>query len=241
MVVKRGIVAKDNRAAFVRAGRPAGRGGVAPGAGGRAAGAAVDESPPDPARDRLGDRHADHRHRRAGPHRRACATRMRGWPPRSPRCVGRSRRARRRCRRRSTAAGRHRASAEPPPRAVAASACRRPSSRADAATAGRRSVPAIRRAPPQVGWEQRLGARAFIWIGADHARARGDLPGALLDRGGLSLARSAGDPGGAVRLRADRRRREGASRATTAWRRRWPPPASPRSTARCSRRSRSTA
>ena len=40
-----------------------------------------------------------------------------------------------------------------------------------------------------------------------HTGPRGGLPGALLDRGGLSLARGARHPGGSVRLRPGRRRR----------------------------------
>ncbi len=59
---------------------------------------------------------------------------------------------------------------------------------------------------------RRLGAPArlaCLHLGRRrHARVVGDLPRPLLDRGGISLARGAGDPGRAVRLRADRRRRE---------------------------------
>ena len=91
----------------------------------------------------------------------------------------------------------------------------RPRSAAAACPGVRGAAIAERSQPSPSAGSSGSGARAFIWVGAITLALVGDLPGPLLDRGGLSLARGAGDPGRAVRLRADRRRREDEAAATS--------------------------
>ena len=240
------MVARDNRAAFVRQ-PPASRRSRDERA--RAVADVRGRNPPRLLGRRLGARHADRRHRGAGPHVAAA----RAQNERLVAEVASLRRQNLRRRSPAAAAAVRRGGAAPAPSVEAAAEtchrrrhpplrCRRRFER----PCRRNCWPNRRRCrsavePVKAGWEQRLGARAFLWVGAITLALAGDLPRPLLDRGGLPLARGARDPGGAVRLRPDRRRRADARRATIASRRRWPPPASRRSTARCSRPSRSTA
>ena len=168
------------------------------------------------------------------------------WRPSSPRCAGRSEqgvaaRCRAACRRP------RRPAPEPPRRARRveaggpAAAVRCPAPPVEAVPAP--PAPAWQPPAPQpadIGWEQRLGARAFIWVGAiTLALAAIFLVRYSIEEGYLSpevrviLAALFGFAliGGAEKMQVARRARGAGA---------WPPPAWRRSTARCSRPSRST-
>ena len=151
----------------------AGRGGVAPEASRPAGvGGGRGRSPDDPVRDRVGRRHADRRPRGAGAQRKRAGREP--APRRRDRRAAPADRAGRRRRRPPQEAAAEAAPVPelppPVPRSSGPVAAELPPPFEPAAPPP--PVPAFELPPPSsaglfaAGWEQRLGSRAFIWVGA---------------------------------------------------------------------------